>query len=89
LVLRYLHLSGLPLRGPLARGAAWVAVLAAVGAGGGWPLFGIVLGWSYAVQLSPSVWTAYRTDRPTGVSPGTWTLISVEGVLWGMYGWWN
>lgn len=89
LVLRYLHLSGLPLRRPLARGAAWAAALAAVGAAGGWPLFGIVLGWSYAVQLSPSVWTAYRTDRPTGVSPGTWALISFEGVLWGMYGWWN
>jgi uncharacterized protein with PQ loop repeat len=89
LVLRYLRLSGTPLRRPLARGAAWALVLAATGVAGGWEVLGFVLGWSYAVQLSPSVWSAYRTVRPTGVSPGTWALITVEALLWGVYGRWN
>lgn len=30
------------------------------------------------VQAAPSIWTAYRTQRPSGVSAGTWTLIGCE-----------
>jgi len=38
------------------------------------------------LQVVPSVWTAYRTDRPRGISPGTWSLILAELLCWGSYG---
>ncbi|MDA8341328.1 MAG: hypothetical protein M0007_03785 [Actinomycetota bacterium] len=38
------------------------------------------------VPVAPSIWTAYRTDRPTGISPGTWLLILAELLCWGVYG---
>ena len=42
---------------------------------------------SFGVMLAPSLWTAYRTPDPSGVSPGTWWLGFTEGFLWGIYGW--
>ena len=38
------------------------------------------------LQVAPAVWTAYRTDRPTGISRGTWLLILAELLCWGLYG---
>ena len=46
----------------------------------------MVLGLSYGVMLTPSVWTAYRTARPSGISPGTWSIGLAEAFLWGYYG---
>jgi hypothetical protein len=38
------------------------------------------------VQVAPSLWTAWRTYAPTGISPGTWLLFLIQVVLWGYYG---
>jgi hypothetical protein len=38
------------------------------------------------VQVIPSVWTAYRTARPSGISPGTWLLIFGELSCWTVFG---
>lgn len=37
-------------------------------------------------QVTPSVWTAYRTHRPTGIARGTRLLILAELFCWGIYG---
>ncbi|MFO7548593.1 MAG: hypothetical protein R6X29_06960 [Acidimicrobiia bacterium] len=86
-VLRYLARTGRSIRGPAIRGLVWGLMLLAVFRMGGWETLGLVLGLSYAVQLAPSVWTAYRTPAPSGISPGTWWLGGIEAVLWGVYGW--
>jgi hypothetical protein len=36
--------------------------------------------------VTPSIWTAYRTDRPTGISRGTWLLIFGELSCWTAFG---
>ena len=64
----------------------WVAVLAL-----GWALAGRVglgtaLTVSFVLQVTPAVWTAYRTCRPTGISIGTWLLVLAELLCWGLYG---
>jgi uncharacterized protein with PQ loop repeat len=73
---------GAALRG----GIAWAMLLTAVTVIGGWSALGAVLGVSYAVQIAPSLWTAWRTYAPTGIAPGTWVLFLVQVVLWGYYG---
>ncbi len=72
---------------PLAIG--WAATLTAIAWGAGWAALGTVLGFSYAVQVSPGVWAAYRTHRPAGIAPATWAIALIEGLLWGYYGWWH
>jgi hypothetical protein len=49
---------------------------------------GTLLTAASAVQVAPSIWTAYRTARPSGVSAGTWTLILGElacFLIFGLY----
>ena len=41
---------------------------------------------AFAVQVVPSIWTAYRTARPTGISSGTWLLIFGELTCWMVFG---
>jgi hypothetical protein len=36
--------------------------------------------------MTPSLWSAYRTPNPSGISRGTWLLILAELVCWGLYG---
>ena len=38
------------------------------------------------VQVTPQVWTAWRTARPTGISSTMWTIAVVEAALWAVYG---
>lgn len=76
-----------PLRRALVRGSVWALTLVTVGALFGWGAFGLMLGWSYAVQMAPPLAAAYRSASPTGVSIGSWTLITTESFLWGVYGW--
>ena len=38
------------------------------------------------LQVAPSIWTAYRTERPTGLSAGTWLLILGELSCWLTFG---
>jgi hypothetical protein len=47
---------------------------------------GTLLTASFVVQVAPSVWTAYRTARPTGISSGTWMLILGELACWLIFG---
>jgi uncharacterized protein with PQ loop repeat len=69
------------------RGTVWAVTLGVIGIAFGWGTFGLVLGWSYAVQMAPPLVAAYRSSSPTGVSIGSWTLITIESLLWGVYGW--
>jgi hypothetical protein len=71
---------------PIAVVAGWTAVLAAAWMIGGRAGLGTALAASFVLQVTPSVWTAYRTRRPTGISRGTWLLILGELACWGAYG---
>lgn len=66
---------------------AWAVALAAVGGGTGRAGLGTMLAAAFVVQVTPSLWTAYRTARPSGVSTGTWTLILGELACFLAYGW--
>jgi uncharacterized protein with PQ loop repeat len=47
---------------------------------------GTLLTAAFILQVTPSVWTAYGTDRPTGISRGTWMLIFGELSCWTVFG---
>ena len=47
---------------------------------------GALLTGAFVVQVAPSIWTAYRTERPTGISAGTWLLILGELSCWLTFG---
>lgn len=64
----------------------WTVLLVVAWAGGGRIGIGTALTVSFVLQVAPSVWTAYRTARPSGISPGTWLLILAELFCWGVYG---
>jgi uncharacterized protein with PQ loop repeat len=66
--------------------AGWAALLGLAWAIAGRVGLGTVLIVSFILQVTPSVWTAYRTARPSGVSRGTWLLILAELFCWGVYG---
>lgn len=73
-------------RRPTAVTGGWAALLATAWAVGGRIGLGTALTASFVLQVAPSVWTAYRTARPTGISRGTWLLILAELMCWGVYG---
>lgn len=66
--------------------AMWAGVLILVTATLGWPALGLVLGGSYAVQIAPLLWSAFRTADPSGIAPLTWVAALVEFALWWWYG---
>jgi hypothetical protein len=66
--------------------ASLATLLAAAWAVAGRAGLGSVLDAAYALQITPSIWTAYGTDRPEGISPTTWLLILTEMLCWGVYG---
>jgi uncharacterized protein with PQ loop repeat len=66
--------------------ATWIGSLATGYAVGGRRGLGVLLTAAFVVQVAPSVWTAYRTDRPSGVSVGTWLLILGELSCWTTFG---
>jgi uncharacterized protein with PQ loop repeat len=47
---------------------------------------GALLTVAFAVQVAPSILTAYRTASPTGISAGTWLLIFGELSCWLIFG---
>src|SRR3981081_2532022 len=59
-----------PGRRPAALIAAWAITLAAAGLVAGQVGLGTLLTAAFLLQVTPSVWTAYRTARPTGISAG-------------------
>lgn len=73
-------------RRPAAIILAWSAVLVLAWALAGRVGLGTALTASFVFQVTPAVWTAYRTRRPTGISAGTWLLVLAELLCWGVYG---
>ncbi|MGF1617070.1 MAG: PQ-loop domain-containing transporter [Acidimicrobiia bacterium] len=71
------------------RGVVATTLLTAVAIIGGWEVLGVFLGISYGVVITPSIWTAYRTSIPSGISALTWWIGLVEALLWGYYGWFH
>jgi uncharacterized protein with PQ loop repeat len=65
---------------------AWSAALVVVGVVAGRTGLGTVLVTAFAGQVAPSIWSAYRTAHPTGISRGTWLLILGELACWAAYG---
>jgi uncharacterized protein with PQ loop repeat len=65
---------------------AWAALLAAAFAVAGRAGLGTLLTAAFVLQVTPSIWTAYRTARPTGISRETWLLILGELACWTTFG---
>lgn len=77
---------GKAARGPVMLIGTWASALIA-----GWVLagragLGTLLTAAFVLQVTPSIWTAYRTARPTGLSGGTWLLILGELSCWLTFG---
>ena len=66
--------------------AAWATMLIAAGLILGRTGLGALLTAAFVIQVAPSLWTAYRTQCPTGVSAGTWLLILGELTCWLTFG---
>jgi uncharacterized protein with PQ loop repeat len=66
--------------------AAWAAMLVTAYLILGRTGLGALLTAAFAVQVAPSIWIAYRTERPTGISAGTWLLILGELGCWLTFG---
>jgi hypothetical protein len=65
---------------------AWAALLAAALAVAGRSGLGTLLTAAFVLQVTPSLWTAYRTAWPTGISRGTWLLVFGELSCWATFG---
>lgn len=65
---------------------AWAVLLVAAYPAVGRAGLGTLLTAAFFVQVAPSLWTAYRTARPTGISAGTWLLILGELTCWLIFG---
>lgn len=72
--------------GPAVLVAGWAAMLAAAGSLTGRAGLGTLLTAAFVLQVTPSIWAAYRTARPTGISAGTWLLILGELSCWLAFG---
>ena len=71
---------------PSALIGAWAVTLAAAGVAAGRAGLGSLLTAAFLLQVTPSVWTAYRADHTTGIARGTWLLIFGELLCWGVFG---
>ena len=66
--------------------AGWVTLLVAGFTVAGRAGLGALLTVAFILQVTPSLWTAYRTARLTGVAAGTWLLILGELSCWTIFG---
>jgi uncharacterized protein with PQ loop repeat len=64
----------------------WIALLTAAFTLAGRTGLGTLLTAAFVLQITPSIWTAYRTAHPTGISGATWTLILCEVSCWTIFG---
>jgi hypothetical protein len=64
----------------------WTALLVAALALAGRVGLGTLLTGAFVLQVTPSISAAYRTQRPTGISRGTWTLVLGELSCWLTFG---
>jgi uncharacterized protein with PQ loop repeat len=81
-----LALSGQAKARPALIIGGWAALLGAALTVAGRTGLGTLLTAAFVLQVAPSIWTAYRTDRPTGISRGTWMLILGELSCWTIFG---
>jgi uncharacterized protein with PQ loop repeat len=65
---------------------SWVALLLVGFAVAGRAGLGTLLTVAFVLQVTPSLWTAYRTAHLTGVAAGTWLLILGELSCWTVFG---
>ncbi len=77
--------AGFPRR-PAALALAWTALLITAASLFGRAGLGTALTVAFLLQVTPSVWTAYRADHTTGIARGTWLLIFGELLCWGVFG---
>jgi hypothetical protein len=66
--------------------SGWVALLLAGFTLAGRAGLGTLLTAAFVLQVTPSLWSAYRTARLTGVAAGTWLLILGELACWTIFG---
>jgi uncharacterized protein with PQ loop repeat len=66
--------------------SSWVALLIAGFTVAGRTGLGTLLTVAFILQVTPSIWTAYRTAHLTGLSRGTWLLILGELSCWTIFG---
>ena len=78
--------NGAAVRPSILFSAAVAAAAVVIQLAAGWTVLGTVLGLSNGLYLGPSVVEAWRSHTPVGVSPLTWVLAEIEGLLWGFYG---
>jgi uncharacterized protein with PQ loop repeat len=81
-----LSIKGRPQPCPAILISVWAAMLVAACLVLGRTGLGALLTAAFVVQVTPSIWTAYRAERPTGVSAGTWLLILGELSCWLTFG---
>ena len=77
--------GGIPKR-PMVLASAWAVVLLTAAAVSGRTGLGSALAVAFALQVTPSVRTVYRSPDTAGVSRGTWLLIFGELLCWGVFG---
>jgi hypothetical protein len=68
---------------------AWAALLVLATVVAGRLGLGTMLAAASIVQVTPSLWTAFRTTLPTGISAGTWGLVLGELSCWFAFGLWK
>ncbi len=66
--------------------STWAAMLITAGGVAGRSGLGTLLTAAFILQVAPSLWTAYGTARPTGISSGTWILVLGELSCWMIFG---
>ena len=71
---------------PMVLTSVWAVVLLTAGVAFGRAGLGSALAVAFLLQVTPSVWTVYRSRDMAGVSRGTWLLIFGELLCWGMFG---
>lgn len=64
----------------------WATVIVASLVLGGRTALGTLLTGAFVLQVTPSIWTAYRVEQPTGVARGTWLLVLGELTCWLTFG---
>ena len=85
-VLYLLYRNGAGVRTGLLLSAMVAVACVVVQLVAGWTVLGTVLGLSNGLYLGPSVVAAWRSHAPVGVSPLSWVLVALEGLLWGLFG---
>ena len=77
--------TGIPRR-PAALALVWAVLLITAASLFGRAGLGTALTVAFLLQVTPSVWTAYRAGDTTGIAMGTWLLIFGELLCWGVFG---